>query len=276
MDALSFAAGLVAGIKNSGGGQTVTDPDYKLWQDMPDPADNQTVYLFRTTATNMSLTIDVEVRWDGITDSYFNVDWGDGTVQKYHISELSSGLKPPHQYTNTGIYTVVCTTSNSDTIYDWRPYGSDNITNYVVAIKCGDSIIMGARDYTLISLSRLKYIRISPNTPLENKPSYFSYCYALQYIEYKGTPLTIVPSGLFSYCYCLALNNWDFSHVTAVDSAAFMYAASLKTIDLPICTSIGSSAFSSCSNLLKITVADNCTIGSKAFEYCYSLFPVPV
>ena len=273
MDALSFAAGLATGIKNSGGGQTVTDPDYQLWQDMPDPADDQTVFIVRMAAP-ATVTIAVYSKWDGISavNAEFTVDWGDESTETFPLTWSNGANRIRHVYSMAGTYTIVCTTSNTDIIPAWY---SESDT--MLMIKYGENIhLESCWSYSpLYFCSRMKYIKIPASTDFSVMERFFDGCYALRKIVYAGKPITEIYNNMFYACYCLDFSDWDFSQVTAVGDSAFTRDERLEVINLPLCTSIGNSAFSGCSNLLKITVADNCTIGSKAFEYCYSLFPVP-
>ena len=267
---MSFDEGLVLGLVLGAGKATgsVADPDLALWQSLPEPENNQTIFVFRVTDINFRPVIQVATNYTGIEEDLFHVDWGDETQESFTASGLSN---ISHSYSAAGIYTVVCTADNINVFPAWR-----SISNMLIMAKYGETVLLENEwnSNAVGGTQYLKYIKISSFTDLSGG-SYFSSCFALRKIIYKGQAVNNIPANTFAYCYVLDLSDWDFSAVQNVGNYAFTLCTNIKKINMPLCSSVGSSAFNGCYNLITAQFADECTFGSNAFQACYSLYPIP-
>lgn len=303
-----FILGMALGKKQSGGGDDDNDPDYAVWQELPEPESNQAVLLMYCTGTSgTDVKWHIEFGLSYITGMGWTVDWGDGTVDTYVIPEGNENndyvgvMDVDHGYKSVGRYTVTCTVIDGTTNASIRFW--DNSSTNTQKEGCGNNVVMakiGAdvdpRGYDgtmpFAHLPFLKYFKSYGDYPL---PSYFfNFDYALKSVE-LAYPITEIKTGTFTSC--ISLEDIDLSAVTSIGSSAFVSCYSLKSVNAPLCTSIDSGAFSSCYSLetvniplctsivdylfgtacysLKTVNAPLCTsIGNYAFFSCYGLCDV--
>lgn len=292
---MSFAAGFAAGLavakKKFGGGggdKPEHDWDYQKWLDLPEPNDNQAVFLIRIT--DASITFDISVGsllTTGSINDAFSIDWGDdSSVQTFS----SDAKKAEHSYSDTGEYVVTFTDILG---YNNSVYMLQNYAGYSVMAKYGNDVLLLGNCY---NCSNLRYIKLSALT--EFNANYFRNCRALNRIEFDGT-ISNLYSYMFQQCYnlnfdninfdfenitdipeycfgnCLALENMTFSSCASIGRYAFNGCFNLKSVSFPSCSSIDYCAFNYCFKLNSFKAASGCTYGNNCFVGCYGLYPKP-
>lgn len=290
---MSFDEGLILGLALGAGSCTPVaesdpDPDFELWQQLPDPAHNQFVSLIRVANINDDYVCYAWGQCDeGVVSAGsmpVTIDWGDGTIDNYDLAvdkneqtgDPSDGAHSwyyTHIYSSPGDYIVIMTSGNvglCSHMYTMSTGFRDTMA------KFGDSI--HPENYwsngiaaTGLSKQFLKYLKISSNTDFTKGTGYFSGFNYLRRIEYGGPPLTEIPNNTFSNCYALNIDNWDLSAVVTVGSSAFNSCYQLSNINLPNCETINYSAFSNCTNLSSINLPVCQTIDDYVFSSCNSL-----
>lgn len=315
---MSFDAGLMLGLSMcamGSGGDVDTpehDGDYQKWLDLPEPNDNQAIYLANVVDLTVKITVLLPTT---ISDDAYSIDWGDGSELEYYANDV---YIVSHEYSATGEYIIKFTTY-VDTICNYCMLPS----SMIVMAKYGDKMctheswqngMRKTRNFQ--SCNNLRYIRLPPSTEFYN--SFFSNCYALRKIEFDGVisqlyqymfqnchvldfdnlkfgDITEIPYGCFFAC--RAIKNLSFPNCTIIAASAFAACYGLSKISFPSCTtfaartfsgcfslktakidnciSLGDGAFQGCEQLSDITISDNCTFGTDCFKDCYCLYPKP-
>lgn len=296
--AYGYAIGFNDGISMGGGGGEIDtpDPDYQKWLDLPEPNDNQAVFLIRVTNTTtiFSLTVNNFNSIQPLDDS-FSVDWGDGSDIEIFAS---ASQQINHTYSNVGEYVVTFTN-----ILGFNDYVKPIPVNNFIMGKYGDNMCVhfsrtsaqsGSSNQNFKSYANLRYLKLPPTT--EFNDYFFQNCYSLKKIEFNGT-ITTLYTGMFYACYNLDISGINFDNVTDIPLGCFYYCYMLKNVSFPSCLSIRKSAFNVCLNLesaffpnctnvedsafncnyqLKsFTAANDCTYGTDCFFRCYKLSPRP-
>ena len=259
-------AGAINELFQGGSGETPADSDYEKWLSLPEPADNQAVFLVRAVEGYMSCSINAGLPYDYVEQAEgWSVDWGDGTIETFINWRTSAS----HTYATAGEYTVTITNICGD-----NTYAVSSGTQWIMA-KYGDNVyvdkvIGGTSGQKLSSEKYLRYVRLSPDTDFSE--NFFSSDYSLRKIEFNGT-LSAVPG----YCFynCANLKEFDLSKCTSIGNYAFGYCYSLEKAQAPLCTQVGDSAFRYCYRLMETEFSESCTFGEKSFDYCYALYPKP-
>ena len=291
--AYGYATGYNDGVNTSGGGEVDTpDCDYQQWLDLPEPNDNQAVFLIRVTdtATVVRLTVN-KISSPSNYDDAFSIDWGDSSDVESFPSAPNS---VSHTYSYTGEYMVTFTNilGHNDFV---KP------TANLIMAKYGDEMcvhLVKSTGSTTTSnfkaCSNLRYIKLPPTA--EFSADFFRVCGVLREIEFEGTinnlyaymfygcsnldfstlkfgDITEIPTYCFMGCY--ALENISLPACISVGIRAFLGCYWLKSVSLPACTSVGNYAFRNCYNLKTFTGASNCSYGTDCFGCCYKLSPRP-
>lgn len=275
----SFMIGYLLGQENSDPEPEIEDPDYQLFLDMPDPADNQTVHLLRVIDNSNLVNIWFYCGFPDsadITHTYVSINWGDGTIDDINIfdEEKTSAYSKHqyHSYESTGDYIITITQIDNWCLY-WGLSATYNKEHKHIAAKYGEKIRVesySAQGIGKLSYRYLKYIKIPADTIFDGGRFFYG-CYALQKIIYNGKPSKIPPYTFYS-CYNLKnLDEWDLTQVESVESNAFDSCYNLKSISFPQCTVIAKEAFDACYGLKKISVPQCTTIKEYAFHECHSL-----
>lgn len=269
---------------------------------MPDPANNQVIGVFDTTA---GLTQGFNMQnFDGA----MVIDWGDGTVENVpngwavndHTYAAGTGTATANGSTQVKI-TVTAPATRGHIEFSYR--------TKIIALKYGSDI---SPAYSFSNCIMLHYVKFFGAVPAV----IFDSCYNLRIFD-TAVPMTTVPVKFLQNCYslykidlsqvttfgdyafdcCFALKNIDISKAVTIGNGAFKNCYSLKDINAALVTSIGDYAFldchkllhfiapvltrtgtyalSNCYSLLTITYADGCTFGSNAFVNCPMLYPIP-
>ena len=291
--AYGYGIGYNDGLNASGGGEVDTpDPDYQQWLDLPEPNNNQAVFLIRLTdiTTAVSLTVNT-ISSPSNYDDAFSVDWGDGGDLEMFASAPTS---VSHTYSATGDYVVTFTN-----ILGHNNFVKPTTDSYIIMAKYGDDMCahfvnstVGAKKNNFKSCTNLRYIKLPPTA--EFNTEFFRNCGALRKIEFNGTinnlysymfygcfnldfstlkfgDITEIPTYCFMSCY--ALKNISLPVCTSIGIRAFTTCYYLKSVSLPACTSVGNYVFANCYNLKTFTAASNCTYGTACFAGCYKLSP---
>lgn len=273
MDALSFVAGLATGLKNGGGSEEITDPDLAIWESLPEPADNGSVFLVRVTDTTQQVQITFNYVSTEVEYSV-EIDWGDGSQTV--IENETSFNHPKHVYSNVGDYIITATASNLENFQAWFLYCyyanyNNQYANYWLMAKYGENVLLEKAYsngfYNFSGKEKLKYLKISSQTELKER--FFSGCYALRKIEYSKT-VESIPDYVFQNCYALQLD-WVLSQVKTIGANAFNNNRRLQSINYPACEQVGNNAFQNCTALESVTLSLCVAIGNSAFTDCYSL-----
>ncbi len=295
---MSFGAGVAVGFAmgkkmfEGGGGVDTPDPDYQKWLDLPEPNDNQAVFLIRTTTANQSVGMTVNSIFSPTTyENSFSVDWGDGSDLEMFWSYPSSGVS--HTYSDIGDHIVTFTN-----LLGYNDFAKPK--NLIMA-KYGDGMCVhlikssdGTTTNNFSSWNSLRYIKLPRSTEFNNR--FFESCAALKRIEFEGdihlfarmfyqchnldfsninfASIIQVPD----YCFtgCIALKNVSFPSCTSVGNSSFGQCYNLKNVSLPSCTSVGNYTFSSCYDLESISLPSCTSVGNETFNVCYNLRNVEV
>jgi len=293
---MSYDDGLITGLLlGSGGGSGdddeplyLSDPDYALYQALPEPAENQIVGLIRVSGNGEEIYLLDITGWiseNGVV--YGTIDYGDGTVQ-----DITSNwsYNRSHVYAEKGDYTVVFT-DNSNGVISHVYFRRTAPKSYPIAVKIGANAVYLNFEY---SIALLKYIEFNSGYFFENNGRFSAtMLHRIDFLsDYKPT---VIADDTFSACNSLDFSNLQdfFSEVTDVGKNAFANCFQMKKISLPKCTKLGTSTFSNCYNLEEIDLSSYefipnycfascnslknvnlsiCTeISERAFQYCYSL-----
>ena len=291
-----FATGFAMGKKmfEGGDGEVDTpDPDYQQWLDLPEPNDNQAIFLIRVMNIEDKLQFTVnKISSPSNYDNAFSVDWGDDSGTEMFPSAPDD---IEHAYSSVGEYIVTFTN-----ILGHNDFAEPQLANVVMA-KYGDSMCVhlikstgGTTTHGFRSCMNLRYIKLPPTVNFDAK--FFQDCRALRKIEFDGT-INNLYSYMFRLCCNLDFSTLKFGDVTEVPTDCFTLCYALKSISLPVCTSVGNNAFSGCYylksaslpvctsvgnnafandyNLRSFTAASDCNYGTNCFSGCYKLSPHP-
>lgn len=268
------------------------DWDYQKWLDLPEPNDNQAVFLIRITNVDVAIGISINrITSPSTYDDSFSVDWGDGNLEMF----TSNPESVSHNYTEIGEYIVTFTN-----ILGKNDYAKPSYPNVIMA-KYGDKmcadLVKSTGGTTLgnfENFANLRYIRLPKVT--EFNARFFSNCQALKTIEFDGAIKNLY-TNMFYTCYNLEFDNINFENIinvptrcflgcynlknialtdcTTINALSFANCYNLKNVSFPICTSIGNSAFNSDFKLNSFKAASDCTYGTGCFSKCYGLYPKP-
>lgn len=268
---MSFGAGVAVGFAmgkkmfEGGGGVDTPDPDYQKWLDLPEPNDNQAVFLIRTTMANQSTSIAVNSIFSPTTyENSFSVDWGDGSDLEMFWSSPSSGVS--HTYSDIGNHTVTFTN-----LLGYNDFAKPN--NLIMA-KYGDAMCVhlikssvGTSSSNFSSWNNLRYIKLPKSTEFNNR--FFDGCTALKRIEFEGNIHLF--ARMFYQCHNLDFSNINFESIMQIPDNCFVNCLYLKKISFPSCTSVGNGSFSACYNLESIFLSTCASIGNSTFSNCCNL-----
>lgn len=291
---MSFDDGFILGLSlGSGGGSGdddkpayLNDPDYALYQELPEPAENQFVGLIRMADDNSTI-YPLSVSWNSGTETdvtYGTIDYGDGTTEKVTTDSIT------HTYSKKGDYTIIFTDLSSGLIANV----GFNISNksYIIAVKVGTDKYTESIGSRIINFP--KYLQIDSECFFTKGYSFSdtSLCKIDFLGDYKPT---VINDNTFHSCNSLDFSNLQdiFSEVTEAGNGSFSTCHQMKKISLPKCTKLGTGSFSDCYSLEEIDLSSyeiipnscflNCRslksvklsicteIGERAFQYCYSL-----
>lgn len=272
---MSFDDGLILGLSLGAGtsAMDVPDPDYPLWQSLPEPADNGSVFLVRVTDTTQQVQVTFNYASTEVEYSVA-VDWGDGSQTV--IENESVFNHPKHVYSNAGDYVITVTSSNLENFRAWFVYCyyadyNNQYANYWIMAKYGENVLLEKAYpngfYNFSGEEKLKYLKISSQTEITAR--FFSGCYALREIVY-GKIIENIPDYTFQNCYALQLD-WDLSQLNSIGAYAFNNNYALTKLDLPVCEQVGNNAFQNCTALQSVALASCGTIGDSAFTDCRNL-----
>lgn len=261
--AIGFNDGVAAG--GGGGGVDTPDPDFQKWLDLPEPNDNQAVFLIRTTAANQVVSMTVNLITSPIVyEDSFSIDWGDGSSIEMFASSPASAVS--HTYSIIGEYIVTFTN-----ILGYNDFAKPKS---LIMAKYGDGMCVhliksteGTKTNNFSSWNNLRYIRLPSST--EFNDGFFSACNALRKIEFEGN--IQLYSKMFMQCYNLDFSNINFENITQIPDQCFVDCLSLKNLPFPSCTSIGYSSFGRCINLKSVSLPACTSIGNSTFASCYNL-----
>ena len=319
---MSFAAGFAAGIavakKKFGGGggdKPEHDWDYQKWLDLPEPNDNQAVFLIQAPDgfLNCRFYIGYNDYDSSLTEDGFSIDWGDGSDTEIFAANIT---EIAHLYDEPGEYIVTFTH-----IYKAIAIGKVNNGlgwSRIIMAKYGRNILIPSSSSGFSDCNYLRYVRLSPDViPSDN---FFYRCFSLKEIEWEGTITTLaqrmffacynlnfdtinfdinsfdIPDACFRSCFGLkiqklptekinsigkqAFYDCQFTNIalpncTSIGERAFYQSKSLKEIIAPNCTFVDQYAFNTCVVLSKAIFSEECTFGSNCFTSCYGLYPKP-
>lgn len=276
------------------GGGDDDDADFLIWQSLPEPAENQVIFVVRaynisTGGVNSGDCIYIGGNADG--SDIWNVDWGDGTSEIVHYTQTW------HRYAETGTYIITCTALTDDKRDMMYSYGGRLLyytKNILVMAKYGAQTVcsIDGNTSTYNEYYYLKYFKHCGSPQLRN--DFFNNCYALKTAEFS-TPLSIIYDNMFRHCH--SLKKFDFSVAVIIPPSAFEYCCNLKAINapqcttvgqdsfyqnyglrnvnMPLCTNVGAHSFSMCYSLNCAEFAENCQFENYAFQNCYGLHPRP-
>lgn len=279
----SFMIGYLLGQENSDvtpePEPEIEDPDYQLFLDMPDPADNQTVHLLRVIDNSNRVDVWFYCGFPDsadITHTYVSINWGDGTIDDINIfdEEKTSAYfnHQYHSYESTGDYIITITKIDNWCLY-WAFSATYHKEHRHIAAKYGEKIRVesySAQGIGALKYQYLKYIKIPADTIFDGG-NFFSFCYALQKIIYDGKPSKIPSRTFYDCCNLKNLDEWDLTQVESVEVEAFGGCCNLKSVSFPQCTVIAEEAFNACYGLKKISFPQCATIKDYAFRSCCSL-----
>lgn len=272
MDALSFVAGLATGIKNGGVNEEIVDPDLAIWETLPEPDDNGSVFLVRIIDTAQKVRIPFQYENTNIEYSV-RINWGDG--EETFVENDVYFPYCEHIYSAPGDYIVTVISGNIENFKAWFLYcysdtGGVYANSWRMA-KYGENVLLEKAYngfYNMSGREKLKYIKISSKTELTTK--FFQGCYIVRKIEYNKI-LDSIPDYAFYGCQALVLD-WDLSKVKSIGANAFYQNFGLPSVDFfPSCQEIGANAFRYCYGLQNVKLESCIMLGNEAFKDCYNL-----
>ena len=255
-------AGAINELFQGGSGETSADSDYAKWLSLPEPADNQAVFLIRAVNGYMTAQINTGVIDTSTPEKTvgYSIDWGDGTVNIFtNWRSVAS-----HAYTTSGEYVVTFTNICGDNTVATVTYSQARL----IMGKYGNHMYG-----SLMSQQYLRYVRLAPDTQIG--ANFFNNCYCLKEIEWDGV-ISELFQGMFANCRVLNFDNINFKSVSEIPRNCFQGCYSLKKIPVSGYTSIGTYAFNNCYNLTDISSSICESIGDGAFQNCYGLRNVKV
>lgn len=250
-------------FQGGSGSETPADSDYEKWLSLPEPADNQAVFLVRM-AEILQYVVPVFC-----TSKYaevgYSIDWGDGTTETFATNVVS----PRHTYELAGEYVITITN-----IYGGNLYSNSGGGSILIMAKYGSNIYPNRpqAQNTFQRCSRLRYIRLPPDTSFNE--NFFYDCNCLRKIEFNGTISTLYPY-MFYGCYELDFSQIKFENIEAVPTYCFTECYHLREISFPNCITVGNIAFGDCYGLTAVEFSADCTFGTSCFQNCYALYPKP-
>ena len=211
-----------------------------------------------------------------------SIDWGDGSTAE-SVTLNKSTVYTPHEYSNSGDYTISITVTNGSITLNGDTTSNSNVLrkssspntnndiiyqNSLIGIEIGNNVSIG--QYVFQHCYSLHSITI-PNSVTNISYNVFARCYSLTSIIIPDS-VNSISFDVFQHCYSLTSIIIPDS-VTIIDSNAFASCYSLHSITIPnSVTIIDSNAFASCYSLQSITIPDGVTsIGQFTFQYCYGL-----
>lgn len=293
--AVGFAAGVAVAKKKFGGGggdKPEHDWDYQKWLDLPEPNDNQAVFLIQAADgfLNCYFYIGYNDYDSSITEDGFSIDWGDGSDTEIFAANI---MAISHLYAEPGEYVVTFT--HIYKAFGIGKYNTGSAYARIIMAKYGRDILIPNNSSGFADCRYLRYVRLSPDViPSNVSTGFFSRCFSLKEIEWEGTITELtqnmffacynlnfdtlnfdinsfdIPSGCFESCFGLKIQKLPTAKITSIGYQAF-YGCQFTSINLPNCTSIGAQAFSQ-SRSLKEIIAPNCTfVDQYAFNTCLVL-----
>lgn len=283
-----FIAGYLLGCSGNKGdiSPEPIDADEEIWNALPEPADNQAVFLFRGDINALQGYIMTEsMNYAPDITAEITIDWGDGTIENFSlITEREKedyeqtgwrnySKSYYHDYKIVKDYIVTVTLSNTDYLnFAYTGVGNSSYAFIsCIMAKYGKQLHRnryGDGTFSNNNYQMLKYLKISCDSNIVD--GMFKYKYCLRKIEYDNK-LTEIPNNCFEECYCLKVDNWDFSKVTSVGSYAFERCNNLREIILPKCTIVKSYAFSSLGNLRRVELPECIELEENSFYHCEGL-----
>ena len=260
-------AGAINELFQGGSGETPADSDYEKWLSLPEPADNQAVFLVRAVEGYMSCSIYTGLPYDYTEQAEgWSVDWGDGTVETFPNINSSAS----HTYSEIGEYVVtftnICGDNTNARVSSQRwimgKYG-DNV--YI------DRVIGGTENLRMSSQQYLRYLRLPPGTHFG--AYFFNGCNCLKKFEFDGV-IEQLYEGFFQSCYALDFSKIKFGDITEIPVSCFNYCRGMKKIPLSDCVTVGNQAFANCYSLCDVSLPNCTSIGANAFNSCYGLHAV--
>lgn len=292
---MSFAEGFAVGmLLGSGGGSGdddipsyLDDPDYALYQALPEPADNQFILLIRITDASSSRGVSIQFGYtegfssDDMDDSAVIIDWGDGSV-----SPLWNGND--HKYGANGDYTITVTDNTGGRLF----LGESSASGYQepVAAKIGKDLLYsssgriygllnGSIFYGGLSGTNLKYIKLNSDELCRTGFVVMS-SQRLIHIDFDGSLGELESLNYnFNNLNALYFDNFDsfFSKIKEISDGVnyrqcFSNCYNLKKLELPNCKKIGNNNIPGGYNSLEEVVLPNCEeIGANVFTSLYGL-----
>lgn len=255
-------AGAINELFQGGSGETSADSDYEKWLALPEPADNQAVFLVRMVES-LQYVITFP-GYDVYAEIGYSIDWGDGITETFATSVTS----PRHTYESAGEYVITLTN-----IYGGNLYPSAK-SAWLIMAKYGSNIHPNKPQYSNVfaSCTRLRYIRLPSDTSFYN--NYFYDCNCLRKIEFNGAISTLY-QYMFNGCCELDFTQIKFENIEAVPTYCFTECYQLKEISFPNCITVGNLAFKDCYGLTAAEFSADCTFGTNCFQNCYALYPKP-
>jgi hypothetical protein len=270
---MSFDDGLILGLTLGAGTSDtdIPDPDYPLWQTLPEPADNGSVFVLRITDPTQQVRINFKYENTNI-DYAVEIDWGDGEKTSI-VNELYLDQLAYHTYAAANDYIVTVSVENFDNIKAWYPiclYTDYNkaYDNHWLMGKYGENALLergfSSGFYEISRKEKLKYLKISSQTVLAG--GFFDGCRALRKIDYDKA-VESIPVNTFRNCSALRFD-WDATHLKTIESSAFNNNYALTKLDLPACEQVGNNAFQNCFALQTVILPICSTINDSAFTDC--------
>ena len=219
-----------------------------------------------------SLDYYVKIAYRGGNNGYFQIDWGDGTVEPFNT------VRKTHTYSAPGDYVIKIERTAAGLAADAKYYHGAYYHNIFGAgwneLGEGD----GGRSATVIGLYISDFFAWDTAHTSSGGRSDFCYLPNLKGVKINGFRFDVVDGkvgiGSFSFIGCTSLRSLTIPQgVTSIGASAFSYCYALRSLTIPQgVTSIGSSAFSNCTSLRSLTIPQGVTsIGTSAFGSCTAL-----
>ena len=215
-----------------------------------------------------SLDYYVKIAYRGGNNGYFQIDWGDGTVEPFNTERKT------HTYSAPGDYVIKIERTAAGLAADAKYYHGAYYHNIFGAgwneLGEGD----GGRSATVIGLYISDFFAWDTAHTSSGGRSDFCYLPNLKGVKINGFRFDVVDGkvgiGSFSFIGCYALRSLTIQQgVTSIGDSAFSRCYALSNIVIPdTVETIESKSFNGCRSATKIVIGSGChTIGDGAFRF---------